>query len=1743
MGAVLSWFAAHLCALVLDTAYALTRWKPQEALRDSPKLSEGLVLEEGDLSADSLEWCERSIVGGDTSDEYFDSRSWHSNTLSDVSPDAEDSLDALLGLEDTYVGRRATCGSFQVGQSKTRRRESVFAKDDQRNVTETYVRSSNCNWKKSPENPVDPDIPLTFSTRDLCSAEIQPHMSTETLKLHLHQDQSSLEAVCTDTEVNSSTELYSLHVQSQHKIDTFDIKVTTPPDTHVVNEKLQTQLKESNPITLTETANSETCAVHIDTTQLKTVETQQWLSTHQHESRLQTGNTDRKHIESTDRQTLEICNVKDVKVENIELLSTYYVEKNPGSHRCNRGCNDRHHIQRENIEHQGIINEDKEIEAIKEDKTDLCKSVGRYCNGTNHKIDSQLIKEFVVASPNITEAHGTKTDSVSHNKRSDIRDTLDTQINVLAHKVDICYSQSLCEESPSRRLSEIHHQVCTSVTKPQDKAWVSGVCFQAEQCGCVGTTTERTKPAGTVNEICSSITFSTETTACFPLDNCATDLTVVPKVSKLALPVPLAGPDREELIERQPDKKQPQCARSQPWEIPDQTKDLIPNCFNEVDTAIEKPTHRQLYSVDKVLERAQSGSIEPGSDLTKVHCDCKGSEECLPHHPFSNNLLFFSCKRGVEDTPRLLSENLRGEKRRVESPCSLLWQNKKQEGEGSHVYLDQQQDLEAVSKINLAQPQLGTTKLSEQSEQGVIYKPFFSEPDAYFTQHVPNKIGKTSTCPADTASTQNSSTEHPGVAHEAISPTNIETIVSTISSLYKQVQQEQKIPESPCGLKASLSLLSDSNNNTKASIKGVARGEGLGCFLGGAQRNLQNSKKIIYHLVTPTKVTSDPLEDLDKPQEDSEVSLSSLDYRANWSSEKFCPRKDLDNHCHLNLVDTDELGKLKTATDIEENTVANSLDSKCSKSKRNEGLKHFVSEKRGLLIDSEFKEEKHYFSQPEDHSLPNRRRSSPSESFEEYSLTEECREHTQVSVPASQQGVSGVRYSQPDVSLNLLSVSILEPILEADRSLENCCTTVDDLKVETKKEHEIMRPAEEVRDVVNLSGDISSSKSPLILPEQEERSSTSAELEPELKLATVLRSSSERRCRPMTVAYHAVSYTSTSSNFDEMDDPQFAVSDRNANSDKLKKSKTKGNQTGNKGSKFSVFTKMPSFRKAKCSKSSKNEEAPPELSVGGGEGLLPEQGPQGDNSDDEVFVKGDILNQTVHQASSSVHYEIEEDGFFSSTPRTCHVRQLVSQGSNGEGDEGPSTENPLLMQVQSPNGQTYKRSKSNDSLNIRMRFAQAHKSLSSLFESRSMDKVNEEQANVGIDGDSGKAKQSWRKLKKAREAELLKRTMSVPDGECSSTASGQDHRDLTSNPFPDRFSNPGSPSSLRAHTDPISKRGVPQGSGKENPHGCKSEGQRRKLSPNGLPFTPSVSGLPPFLDYCAVPQPSHTSPVSPLSPCSLDTLTHQHLPPWTRSHPVANESSAESPLRPMSPKPNSPRPAAQRKVFHYPHSARASSVSSVLLCQSVSVEGLTDPPQRPKTLKPSASPLGLSLSPVDAAEGRVDSQSRISIYAIGSISELEGTENGGRPASQSRARRLLEAKGDGKVSVVLGGLKTGCWVDVGHDGGGKQQRQKSSDDLWIEEQKNNKRKLAKSIRGSLGQLNTLLSEDMDKTHAGVTLGPVEAFRGMPLKSHCFSQSTPIGLDCLGWRRHTSYSSDPSECPRSSHYSCPGHDRS
>ncbi|CAI5686153.1 uncharacterized protein LOC102079229 [Oreochromis niloticus] len=211
MGAVLSWFAIRVCALMLHSGDALKKWRPQEAPDDSHSLSAGMELEERGFGTVSLKWCEQSKRAGETF-EYFDSCSWHSDILSDFSGEGEDSVDALRRLEDAYIFRQTMGVSVCSGHTKARRRESVSAKDSHRDVTDTYVKPSTYSLKKGPENCVAPNLPLKLSKKDLFSFEIQPHLNTEKVK-----EQCTLQTVV--------TEPCSPHIQKQHKTETFDPKL------------------------------------------------------------------------------------------------------------------------------------------------------------------------------------------------------------------------------------------------------------------------------------------------------------------------------------------------------------------------------------------------------------------------------------------------------------------------------------------------------------------------------------------------------------------------------------------------------------------------------------------------------------------------------------------------------------------------------------------------------------------------------------------------------------------------------------------------------------------------------------------------------------------------------------------------------------------------------------------------------------------------------------------------------------------------------------------------------------------------------------------------------------------------------------------------------------------------------------------------------------------------------------------------------------------------------------------------------------------------------------------------------------------------------------------------------------------------------------------------------------------------------------------------------------------------------
>ncbi|XP_017269579.1 uncharacterized protein arhgef4 isoform X2 [Kryptolebias marmoratus] len=611
----------------------------------------------------------------------------------------------------------------------------------------------------------------------------------------------------------------------------------------------------------------------------------------------------------------------------------------------------------------------------------------------------------------------------------------------------------------------------------------------------------------------------------------------------------------------------------------------------------------------------------------------------------------------------------------------------------------------------------------------------------------------------------------------------------------------------------------------------------------------------------------------------------------------------------------------------------------------------------------------------------------------------------------------------------------------------------------------------------------------------------SSESKLEFEVFSSLHSGTEETWKQTTEG--AVSYSTTTSSCNEMKDPQ-CISTRFTFVEKItKRTKSKGSLKEDKGSVFSVFAKTPSLKRMKGARAAKNEEVPITLS----EQELQKIHSEVNDDDDEVLVTGEIVKQTGDQALLPVHHKIDEEdgGFFPSSHCTHHVCELVSQGCNGE-DNGVSSENLLLREIILPHEDGFEKSKGNSSSNVCMHVAQPHQ-FSSVCEARLLAEENDGEAAVNTDMDSGKNRQFWSKMKENMEVDQLKRSLSVTEGENTKIPFEDDHGDLIFFPVLGRITSPGLSSSLRTHchTDFDSKQGVLQRTENEN-------------HPESLPSTLCPSGPPLSLDDESVKLPNHTSPVSSLNLCSSARHIYHHSPFRPRSHTLTCEGSAGCPTRPFSPKPNSPRPAAQRKRFR--HSTKASSVSTTLLSQSVSVEGLTLPPERPKSLKPSASPRSPNFNLLN--EVKSDCRSHVSLYDTGSIIELEVTQNRGRPVSNSKIRMLLEVQ-DKKRAFMFHGGRPGCWGNEDSVGIYQRGGPKCSDDLWIEEQKKYKRKLARGMRDTMGHLNALLSENMTKMDTEVPLGPIDSLWGASFKAHCFSQSTPIGLDCLGLARRISFS--------------------
>ncbi|XP_057190114.1 uncharacterized protein arhgef4 isoform X2 [Triplophysa rosa] len=584
-------------------------------------------------------------------------------------------------------------------------------------------------------------------------------------------------------------------------------------------------------------------------------------------------------------------------------------------------------------------------------------------------------------------------------------------------------------------------------------------------------------------------------------------------------------------------------------------------------------------------------------------------------------------------------------------------------------------------------------------------------------------------------------------------------------------------------------------------------------------------------------------------------------------------------------------------------------------------------------------------------------------------------------------------------------------------------------------------------------------------------------------------------------------------------------------------SRSKRNQSG-KGSVFSVFSRMPSFRKTKREQKG-NNKADPEVEDSedghereeGKPNVTPSKlhpsfykNPISQSSDHliDIMKYGDHSNADVSEKTFALNFQNREI-YAQCASQNCHHS---AQQQNKDGEALNFKTFPMT------DGLQQKRSKSTDNLNLRMKLAMAHKSLSSLFESKYPERDNQEQI-LPTQNEEVRTRQSWRKVKRPKDVEPYKRTISVPGTACD-TSTHQNHSDSSFCSPQSRSrlnSSPGSQKTLRnaCHSEPQSFKSAPQEPSEDTTEkNCLDGGELR----NAVSSDSDHASLDGF-------EAGHNVENRSQSPVHPSVLALANQPTWGRS--VSYFEAADSPTRPMSPKPNSPGLWTHRRSFRYPSRSVASSLCS--LGQGMSVEGLSDPPQKPKSLKPRTAQLTTAHS-FDSEylleDSSSDNQSLSSLTSGSMTSKPEHVQHSAEPAVQSAERRqqgnacVLRVKRRGQVvaahrpmsdlygwTVSLQGIR-----EVAGDPERKRESTKSRrrscsyDTLTYTE---NIRKKNLNAQRSLRQINIPTSDKHEKVRTRLSLASPEQFPSVTFKDHFFSQSTPIGLDCLGWPHRVSSS--------------------
>ncbi|KAM6063378.1 rho guanine nucleotide exchange factor 4 isoform 2-T2 [Chlamydotis macqueenii] len=538
-----------------------------------------------------------------------------------------------------------------------------------------------------------------------------------------------------------------------------------------------------------------------------------------------------------------------------------------------------------------------------------------------------------------------------------------------------------------------------------------------------------------------------------------------------------------------------------------------------------------------------------------------------------------------------------------------------------------------------------------------------------------------------------------------------------------------------------------------------------------------------------------------------------------------------------------------------------------------------------------------------------------------------------------------------------------------------------------------------------------------------------------------------------------------STNSEEMDENSFHVLGSNNSLCKAVQKPTKNGNSG-KASRFLVFSKMTSFRKTKPTTAEnqgsssffgikakmdelddgKEDEDTESLqsfkSCSSGSAFHRKESYTSEYSDDDdLFYErpaGLFNRMSLRKASCSGRILIEDADTNSNSPILAAVKYAEQVSGSSENNDSEPVEYSGIRKSISEN--ECKRNKNSEGKKFKTRLALAHKSLSSLFESKSPEKENTEQSSrVSLKNEKEKAKfrqSAWKAFLKSKEADGLKRpvlaslsptqeSLNATRGHVMRTTSVEQQDSSNEHTFFKTETANGSSTDINFFDTSVEPVDVSSPAGM-----CRRRIQSHDL---GIRYSQSSD--------CDEQQEALSNSLntsleeywmkSPFSPTDLQLSFSQSSPSCPQ---LSNSDGKDIPCRPMSPKPQSPRSTSQHKTFRYP--GRMCATSMISLGNSSAVDSNLEAPERPKTLKPRGSLL-LSVHSLDNEYQRDDSgissQSQISLNTASSVSDMLRDEAGVSPSITSAV----------------------------------------------------------------------------------------AFDILPLKLHPFSQSTPTGLDCVGWKRRIS----------------------